>query len=131
MTPNPNFNHYVITRNTKPRQIVAGFEKASDAERMALIDDNYIVVGRGYIADIMPRYRTTDPLWGWDGDMKLRAMQHMSKSYSAFEKYLALAWIDGDGTNKRRIEAEFWFLFEKHGGIPRKSNDGETVQDVR
>lgn len=125
MTPNPNFNHYVIHRKTK--YIVAGFDRPSDAEKQALVDDDYIVVGRGYLADTMPRYRTVDPLWGWDGDMKLRAMQHMSKSYSSFEKNLAMAWIDGDGTNKRRIEAEFWFLFEKHGGVPRKDHDAETV----
>jgi hypothetical protein len=124
MTSNPNFNHYVIHRTTK--QIIAGFEKPSDAENLAVTVDDYIVVGRGYLADTMPRYRTVDPLWGWVHDMKLRAMQHMSKSYSGFEKNLALAWIEADGTNKRRIEAEFWFLFEKHGGVPRKSDDAKT-----
>lgn len=125
MTPNPNFNHYVIHRKTK--QIIAGFDKGSDAERISELDEAFTVVGRGYIADTMPRYRTVDPLWGWDADMKLRAMQNMSKSYSAFEKHLANAWIEADSFNKRRIEAEFWFLFEKHGGVPRKSHNAETV----
>jgi hypothetical protein len=119
MITNPNFNHYVIHRQSK--QIIAGFTRSSDAEQLANLQDDYIIVGRQYIADTMPQFSTRDPLDGWDAASKFRAMSILKKrGRGGFSSQLADAWMIADRTNQRRIEEAFWFLFMESARFPEQ-----------